>query len=130
MVCCKAAKPAHCSYRPALLQLPPAAQVAQLQAEGREAAHLQRTLADKEGEVAGLRAHLEEALREELADSDPARLRAAQKRAAALEADLAAKRVRCSPFRACTLSLQHCVSSLNRMSSSSHSQAKAAGYFR
>ena len=78
----------------------------------------------------GLRAHLEEALREELADSDPARLRAAQKRAAALEADLAAKQVHCSLFRVCTLSLQYCVESLNRMPSSSHSQAKAAGYFR
>lgn len=55
--------------------------------------HLRGQLADKESEVAGLRAHLEEALREELADSDPARLKAAQKRAAALEADLAAKQV-------------------------------------
>ncbi len=96
MVCYKVGKPAHCSnwLPPALYtSLPPAAQVAQLQAEAREAAHLQRALADKEGEIAGLRAHLEEALREELADSDPARLRAAQKRAAALEADLAAKQV-------------------------------------
>ena len=69
------------------------AQVAQLQGEAREVVHLRGQLADKESEVAGLRAHLEEALREELADSDPARLRAAQKRAAALEADLAAKQV-------------------------------------
>ena len=68
-------------------------QVAQLQGEAREVVHLRGQLADKESEVAGLRAHLEEALREELADSDPARLRAAQKRAAALEADLAAKQV-------------------------------------
>jgi len=64
-----------------------------LQAEAREVMHLRGQLADKESEVAGLRAHLEEALREELADSDPARLKAAQKRAAALEADLAAKQV-------------------------------------
>ena len=89
------ADPAHCSNQlhPALHTSLAAVQVAQLQAEAREAAHLQRALADKEGEAAGLRAHLEEALREELADSDPARLRAAQKRAAALEADLAAKQV-------------------------------------
>ena len=72
-------------------------QVAQLQGEAREVVHLRSQLADKESEVAGLRAHLEEALREELADSDPARLRAAQKRAAALEADLAAKQVIPSP---------------------------------
>ena len=72
-------------------------QVAQLQGEAREVVHLRGQLADKESEVAGLRAHLEEALREELADSDPARLRAAQKRAAALEADLAAKQV-LAPF--------------------------------
>ena len=71
----------------------PGLQVAQLQAEAREAGHLRVQLADKESEVAGLRAHLEEALREEVADSDPARLRAAQKRAAALEADLSAKQV-------------------------------------
>jgi len=64
-----------------------------LQAEAREVMHLRGQLADKESEVAGLRAHLEEALREELADSDPARLKAARKRAAALEADLAAKQV-------------------------------------
>ena len=67
--------------------------MAQLQGEAREAVHLRSQLSDREGEVAGLRAHLEEALREEVADSDPARLRAAQKRAAALETDLAAKQV-------------------------------------
>ncbi len=74
----------------------PGLQVAQLQAEAREAAHLRAHLADKESEVAGLRAHLEEALREEVADSDPARLRAAQKRAAALEAEVSAKQVQAS----------------------------------
>ena len=45
--------------------------MAQLQGEAREVVHLRGQLADKESEVAGLRAHLEEALREELADSDP-----------------------------------------------------------
>lgn len=74
------------------------AKVAALQGEAREAAHLRRALADREGEAAGLRAHLEEALREEVKDSDPAQLRAAQQRAAAAEADLAAKQVRdCYP---------------------------------
>ena len=89
----------------------PGLQVAQLQAEAREAAHLRAQLADKESEVAGLRAHLEEALREEVADSDPARLRTAQKRSAALEADLSAKQVLPSAAlpqsRTLTYSLHH-----------------------
>ena len=104
-----------------------AMQVAQLQAEAREAAHLQRALADKEGEIAGLRAHLEEALREELADSDPARLRAAQKRAAALEADLAAKQVLLSSQAKHDQSTTPCQQRLQN-SSTRHSQAKAAAY--
>ena len=78
--------------------------------------HLRSQLADKESEVAGLRAHLEEALREELADSDPARLRAAQKRAAALEADLAAKQV-----LPCPALKSHCTMAKYEMQRHEHS---------
>ena len=66
------------------------AQVATLR---QEVAELEDRLAQKDAEGERLRADLEAALREEIADSDPARLRQAQQRAADLDADLATKQV-------------------------------------
>ena len=54
---------------------------------------LEARLTEKELEISGLRTCLEEALREEVADSDPARLRAARQKADDLAAGLAAKQV-------------------------------------
>ena len=58
-----------------------------------ERAELEDRLAMKDLEVERLRTELEAAFREEVHDSDPARLRRAQQRASDLEATVAAKEV-------------------------------------
>jgi predicted RNase H-like nuclease (RuvC/YqgF family) len=69
-------------------------QVSRLQASQVQVRQLQQQLSDRDRELDRLRADLEAALREEILDSDPARLRAAQQRVAELERDLADKEVK------------------------------------
>ncbi len=73
-----------------------------------EVAELEDRLAERDAEVERLRADLEGALREEIADSDPARLRQAQQRVADLDADLAAKQVTSPPPPITHLNLPTC----------------------
>lgn len=68
-------------------------QVSRLQAGNAQIRELQGRLGEKDRELERMRADLEAALREEITDSDPARLRAARQRVSELERDLAAKEV-------------------------------------